>query len=117
MFLPNNTCQIRTVYGRSIYGGAPEYTDPRPVPCSIVRLSPRVQKTSVRADSSATKGSADEIVAEAVILFPASVNPPPESIVEIAGYTLRVTGSQPRFNLLGELDHFEISLDRSTEEF
>jgi len=110
MFLPNTDCWITAqtleadIYGRRIEGAR------RHERCGVVKLLVENGKTSVRADSSASRGNADEYVADAVLLFPATSQVQYGEKVEIAGFELKVSGVFPRFTVQGVLDHYQVEL-------
>lgn len=109
MMIPNNTAFVRQSNGFDKYG-EPTFTARRAVPCAICQLSMATERTSVRTDSSATRGNAEEQTATAKILFP------PGKVakgwkVEVAGYELRVIDLQPRYAVAGgRHDHDECLL-------
>lgn len=111
MIKPNVSCQIESVTSRDLYG-AEKLSKPRQSFCNVVRLVNLSVKTSVRADSSASRGSSEEIQSTSRLLFL-----PIEKIdigdkVEIAGFTLKVDSIQPRFTVAGAHDHNEVDLVR-----
>lgn len=107
LFRPNLDCLVRSRSGANVYG---EETlgEARKARCAIVELHMRVVRSSVRADSSASRGSAREHEGEARLLFPTTVELNLDDQVEVAGYQLRVVGIFPRHNLQGVLDHMEV---------
>jgi hypothetical protein len=110
MFRPNLTCKIakydkKDGYGKRIYG--PWKT----TPCAIVKLVQETKKTSVRTDSSATRGTAQEILADARLLFPKYVSLKPGDRISIMGFELTVVSVFPRHSVLGNHDHWEVDFD------
>ena len=73
----------------------------------VVRLVPSLAKTSVRTDSSASRGNAEEEVATAKILFQVPSKPGKGDRFVIAGTVLRIESVEPRFDTFGKLDHYE----------
>ncbi len=66
------------------------------------------EPTSVRSDSSASRGNAQELVmTNAKILFPAHVRIAIGDRFEIQSYDLGLVGREPRISVAGELDHLE----------
>ena len=108
MFKPNNLCRVKRATGTRSGRGVATYSDPVSVACSVVHLNPRVQKTSVRADSSATRGNAEERVSDARLLFPITFKPKEADKIEFAGHVLEVTGVEPAYTALGRLDHYQV---------
>lgn len=108
MFNPNHTCRFQIssgktdVYGQSVPG---KWITER---CSIVNLIIRSEKTTVRADSSASRGNAMELVADLKMLMTKNTKVSMDDIVELDGYRFVITGIQPRRDTFGRLDHVEI---------
>lgn len=112
MFIPNNQGTLRRKIGTNVNGEA-LYGGPIPgVPCGVVHLNFSAEKTAVRADSSASRGNADEPLHFAKILFPAIVKPALGDQFHIHGLSLEIAKSEPRFSIMGALDHYECDLDR-----
>lgn len=109
MFVPNNTCTIQASEGLSdIYG------QPRPgvfikERCAVIRLVVMNVKSAVRADSSASRGSALELEAKSKFLLTAKTRASVDDLITIAGSTLRIMTKEPRFDLTGQLDHYEVT--------
>lgn len=114
MFNPNNTCVLRKATATLDVRGERTYLPPkRGVPCAVVSLDLLIDKTSVRADSSGSRGRAEEQQGDALLLFPTYVTIANLDIVEVDGVTLEVISVFPRRNVLGQLDHFEVKGRRS----
>jgi len=109
MFIPNTTASVRrrtgtNVRAEEVFGAAST------IACAVVRLEAKEQKTSVRADSSASRGAADEHVTDAKMLFPKTFRPQKGDRVLVQSIDLRVVSVHPRLNVLGLLDHYETDL-------
>lgn len=107
MFRPNvralaSRLEDRNVYGKRIYG---EWFS---VNIGIVKLEKSSSKTSVRTDSSGSRGSAREILADARILLPASTNLNTGDRLKIHGMMLTVESITPRYSVLGVFDHWQV---------
>jgi hypothetical protein len=107
MFFPRHVGIFRSLKGRNKYG-EPIYTGPIPVRCSIIHLKASSEKTTVRADSSASRGSAEEEIADAKLLLPPALHVFLGDHFTINGFELLVTKIEPRYNVLGKHDHNEI---------
>jgi hypothetical protein len=109
MFTPNNTCQLFVSSGKTdVYGQPlPEKTGVTE-PCAIVRVTRTEEKTSVRADSSGSRGNAREIIAEAQVLLLPSTVINIDDIVMIGVDQYRVMMKHPQYNIVGVLDHYKI---------
>jgi len=106
---PNVECMVYPVkgvdeYGEDILGAG------RREMCAVVKLTLGAEKTSVRADSSASRGAAHEFVADARLLFPSDSKIAVNDRVELGGYRLKVVSIFPRFGLDGEIDHYQVDL-------
>jgi hypothetical protein len=107
VLLPNTTGSLSRKLAKDVYAQL-SYAAPVTVPCSIVHLTTKAIKTPVRADSSATRGNAEEEVSVSKILFPTTVTIGYDDKFEIGGVALRVIGVEQRRDVLGNLDHFEV---------
>jgi hypothetical protein len=92
----------RNIHGKETYQAGVS------LPCAIVRLSENVTESSVRADSTASRGSAEEEVLQAKILIPATVAVKKGDVIKILDRLVEITSIQPRLNICGILDHQEI---------
>jgi hypothetical protein len=110
MFVPNTFGMLSRRSIKNAYG---EYSFAAPVrvPCAIVHSTRKNLKTPVRADSSASRGAAEEKIAVSKLLFPKTVAIDTNDKFEIDGKVLRVIGIEERKNVLGQLDHFEIDFE------
>jgi hypothetical protein len=107
MFKPNQRCRIQLSGGNDVYG------QPKPgvfvsEGCSIVKLMIVNQKSSVRADSSASRGNARELQADCVLLMTVATKAKVDDIIQIAGAKFKISGRFPRHDVNGRLDHVEI---------
>lgn len=92
------------------FAGEPEFGVGTRVMVGVVHLIRQVAKTSVRTDSSASRGNAEEQKATAKILFLPADKPRLGDRVEILGHFLRVQSLEPRIDTFGKLDHYECLL-------
>ena len=94
------------VYGRVTLGS------PEKVKIAIINLELTREKTSVRTDSSATRGNADEVIATRVrVLFPKSTEPARGDKVTVEGREIKVISVFPRHNIRGVVEHFQVDGD------
>lgn len=107
MLIPNCKGYLSRRTGKNMYS-EPTFAAPKLVECSIIRMMDQVKKTSVRTDSSASRGNAEEIVIIAKILFPVKVVLGQGDKFAIAGLQLKVEGIHQRFDTLGQHDHNEV---------
>lgn len=76
--------------------------------CGVVKLATGQGSTTVRVDSGATRGGAEEGNAHAVLLMRPTSKVEIDDLIEIHGVKLRVTGKRLRFSVYGRLDHFQV---------
>lgn len=107
MITPNVDCIIITQGQTDVYGDR-QWDAPKASRCVVVRLVDGVQSTTVRADSSASRGFAKEPRSEARLLFPASTAIANGDRIEVQGVSLEVTQVHPRLDVLGTLNHLEV---------
>ena len=107
MFRPNLKCQVAKLLGADMYGKR-TYGDYTTQSFAIVKLEQKTDKTSVRTDSSASRGSAQEILADARFLFPKNVDLAEGDRIKFGGFTLTVVSVWPRHRVTGELDHWQV---------
>ena len=100
-------CVVQRTSGHDIYG-KPKRLPPVNTRCAVVKLLTKRAKTTVRADSSGTRGHADETIENAKLLLP------PGSLVEIddrmvvLGVGLRVLSVEPMLTVMGKYDHLYV---------
>lgn len=115
MFRPNTKAMLyRKSSVRSVFGKE-GYAAPQRIGCSVVRLANDVTPSTVRADSSASRGSADDTVADAKLLVSPKTIIKAGDVLELFGFRIEVNGVQPRINTRGQLDHFEVTGDIKAE--
>lgn len=76
-----------------------------------VRLSYKVERTTVRTDAAASKSHAFDSTAQVVILATPKTRIEKDSRLELLGQVLRVVERHARFTVGGVLDHYEIHCD------
>lgn len=109
MFQPNQTVVITQKSGQTDMYGQPKGSTRVKEKCAIVKLEIRNVSTTVRSDSSASRGHGKELVADALLLFTKTTAVQIDDKIEIAGGAFRVIAKHPRFNVAGVLDHYEVS--------
>jgi hypothetical protein len=91
--------------------GQPLFSPERTIKCRVVHYRKNSVKTSVRADSSASRGRGQEQVYDAVVLFDSNSNVEIDDRVVIFGEKMKIEGFEPRFSIHGKLDHIEARLN------
>lgn len=121
LFIPNATCTVTRPGGHDRYGQALPGKKTTGVRCAYVKVEPRSMKTTVRADSSASRGNAREVVIEVKVLFHPAFEPKLDDLVEVTirGTTttlkLRAEMVFPRTTVSGRLHHFEVDCSAVAE--
>lgn len=100
-------CVVTERLGSDVYG-APIFGRSVRALCAIVKLVKKSQHTTVRADSGATRGHANEAVADAVLLMHKRIEPGIDSEVSIRGMKLRIISVRHRTDAMGRIDHYEV---------
>lgn len=115
-FRPNTTCDIYRKAGDDIYGSIQYETKPRKTPCAVVTYDLATAKSSVRADTSGTRGRSDALEGVARFLFPRMVEIQTGDRVEKDGFTLEVIEVHPRRTVQGGLDHLEVDMRKAVRD-
>jgi len=111
VFKPNLTGTLQTVKARDVHG-RPTWGEATPCAFAIVNLDVGALKTSVRADSSASRGSADETAAmNAVILMPAHTQIKIGDLFGFEDAKFLIKNIHPRRSVTGKLDHLQVALE------
>lgn len=93
------------LYGEKIEGAR------IPEKCAVVKLETEQHGSTVRVDSGATRGGAEEYRAHAVLLMKKTSKVEVDDLIEIHGVKLRVASKRLRFAVTGKLDHFQIEAE------
>ena len=102
-------CTISPTVGHDIHG-AQQLGNSYMAKCAVVKLTAASEPTSVRTDSSATRGAAREVLADARLLFPVHTKIAIDDKVEVLGHNLRVLSVFPRLTIGGSHDHNQVDL-------
>jgi hypothetical protein len=112
MIFPSVPCKIISLSTDIDDYGQLVFSSPIDALCSVVKLSVSSQKTSIRTDSSGSRGHAKEIQAAARLLFKPFVKLKPDDRVEINGIYLRVIEINTRYQTFFSIpDHLQVDLD------
>ena len=109
MYIPNNKLVLRLSSGKNDAYGQP--TPGRRVTerCCFVKMDVSDEKTSVRADSSASRGNAHEKTIDAMFLLGPKTQANMHDIIEFEGVKIKIMSKSPRYDLNGRLDHHEVT--------
>lgn len=108
MFMPNQTAELRPRTGRN-RDGEETYGESREIGISIVALARQAVKSSVRSDSSGSRGAAEIMTSDGKIL--STEEPSVDDRITIRDVPYRVIGLHPRLTVMGQFDHNEIILE------
>ena len=117
MFIPNGYCQIRSLLPTFNAYGEPDYGPKTTIPFAQVRYDTGITDSTVRADSSATRGNVKEFKASGRCLVPVTIKPTWGDIFIIHGKTFRAKQVEPRYNVLGQLDHYQVDYEKAEDLF
>lgn len=107
MFNPNVQVKVSRRSGRDLYGKA-AYAAGVMVPACVVKLPTSDKKTSVRADSSASRGAAVEQEADTRFLLTPTAQIAQGDLIEFWGKSYQVQVVHPRFDVFSRLDHIQV---------
>lgn len=111
MFQPNQIGKLSRLTGRDVHARE-IYAEPTDCPFGAVNLDVGTQKTNVRADSSASRGAADEIATvRAKILVSPLVVIGIGDRFQFDGITYRIQSKHTRRSIMGGVDHFECAME------
>lgn len=110
MFFPNTKCDLYRRSTTSDNFGRYHYADKVSAPCAVIFLDVTIQKSSVRADTSGSRGQAEQFQGDAMILFVKRQAITEGDVIFIDGRWLEVIEVEPRRNVLGKLDHLQVVL-------
>lgn len=111
MFEPNQVGKLMRLTGRDVHS-RPTYAGPVDCPFGIVNLDVGAEKTIVRADSSASRGAADETISKrAKILVASYVQVGIGDRFEFDGVAFLIKSKHVRRSVMGDVDHFECDME------
>ena len=111
MFRPNLTGHVERRRGFDAYGQA-IVSAPVPIRFAMVNLRQRGGKTTVRTDSSASRGTSDEITTDlGRILVGKIYSIEIGDIFSFDGFSYDVSSKHVRRAITGQVDHFECELE------
>lgn len=111
MFRPNKKCQVFGSASYDRYGQMTFDAVGKQYGCSVVHLFTDVEKTSVRADSSASRGNAKESGQFSEILIEKKAKIEIGYLVSIDDLKMEIRKIEPRYAVTGRLDHFHVWCD------
>lgn len=109
MFRANSFCEIQSSRGKTDVYGQPLLGEKVSEPCSVVFISEKSAKSSVRTDETPSGGNARERESDSNILLQADTKAKIDDAVHIRGFRLRILTMQTRYDVFGKADHVEIT--------
>lgn len=109
ILFPNLTVELRRKTGQTLQG-RPTWGDASTFKVAIVTLRDKAERSSVRADSSASRGRVEEPRADAVVLVPPKQTIGNGDRLRLLGANYEVSGVFPRLDLKGVLAHYQVDL-------
>ncbi|MCR9222937.1 MAG: hypothetical protein NXH70_02610 [Hyphomonas sp.] len=113
LFRPNTTCLLYQGSATLDIYGASSFGTPATTPCAVIAYDLARTKTTVRADSSGTRGRGEHLEGVARFLFPKTVTINRGDKVYKDSYWLEVVEIHPRYDVSGTLDHWEVDFNRT----
>lgn len=112
MFIPNRICYIRRKSPTTDMYGQHSYGQKEAIHYALVRFDTVIEDSTVRADSSATRGNIKEFHASGRVLVYKKHNPLHGDLLVVEGKVFEIKEVEPRFNVLGKFDHWECDLEK-----
>lgn len=109
MFFPNTRCDLYSRRTAKDNFGRYTYAPKTSVPCSVIFLDVSVQKSSVRADTSGSRGQAEQFQGDAMLLFPKTLKLAEGDVIFKDDRWLEVVEVEPRRDVIGKLDHYQVT--------
>lgn len=107
-FRPNHTGVLFRKSSRRDIHGRENYEPGKPIAISIVHLADKVEQTSVRADSSASRGAADMEVLQAKLLIGPTVKIARGDVIKTRGRLVEIESIHDRIDVCGRPHHQEL---------
>ena len=109
ILFPNVPATLRQQQGYDLQG-KPAWGRGVAIKVAIVTLKNKVERSSVRADSSASRGRIEETRADGIVLVPAGIEIGLQDRLSLLGATYEVASVFPRVELNGQLGHSQVEL-------
>lgn len=110
LFSPNTRADIYRKTAQVNNFGRPTYEPKKSVPIAVIHMSIAAQKSSVRADTSASRGQMEQMEGDAMFLLPIYVKVNEGDVFHKDHLWLEVAMVEPRRSIQGNLDHYEVVL-------
>jgi hypothetical protein len=106
MFKPNVPCSISRADGKHDLYGKSTPKEVAKERCAIIKMTNLAQHSSVRQDTSPSRGSAMQLESDATLAFLPTTVLELDDVISVAGFQLRVRGKSPKYSLQGTLDYY-----------
>lgn len=106
MLNANGTCTIEKVNGFDV-NGEPTFVGLTREACAVIRISRVLEKTTVRADSSSSRGHGDERTSRSKILLQSETVAGLGDRLTVMNLKLRIIDMRERIDVTGYVDHYE----------
>lgn len=100
-------CTVIKSRGHDLYGAEVVGVKEKEL-CAVLELAKSANFSSVRTDSSATRGAAHENRAFAKLLLSYKTSAEIGDLILVHFYRLKVASKSPKFSAMGKLDHYQI---------
>lgn len=100
-------CVIKNKISNDIYG-EPVFGSGINSFCAVIKLNKIKAATTVRVDSSGTRGHADEQTLDAKLLIKPNAIIDLDDFISVSGMTMKVSAIRQQFSIGGRLDHIEV---------
>lgn len=107
-FRPNTTGMLRRKHPKRNIHGKETFEAPVPVAIAVVHLADKVEETSVRADSSASRGAGEQETLQAKILIGPGVRISKGDVIEVSNRLVEIASVHQRFDVFGSHHHNEV---------
>lgn len=99
-------CYVTKQVGTDLYGQATMGSTVQES-CAIVRLRRESMHTTVRTDSSASRGHGDEAHANVLLLLEPTTTARIDDKLTVSNISIRIKDLHERYDVFGVLDHYE----------
>lgn len=117
MFIPNRTAYTRKRSTTTDAFGQYSFGDKQAVRIAVVRFDTKTDDSTVRADSSATRGNIKEYHTSGRVLVDKRHVPEWGDLLIIDKKVFRIMEVEPRYNVAGQLDHYECDTEKAQDLF
>lgn len=107
-FRPNTSAMLLRKRAKRDIHGKESFDLPTLIAIAVVHLADKVEETSVRADSSASRGAGEQSTLQAKILVGPKVKVTSGDVLQVMGRLVEISSVHQRNDIFGRLDHLEL---------